>query len=152
MRSGFIQETYSLCRTIDEASEDIWFMSTPLGEGGQPSEDQRRFIDEFFQEEFADPSDLLSPAKRDRVPRKKIRAALTRIPGAESKNPSHELAVVRTLDQTFSGSGPLGLRRSRRSRPCGEHASENNWLKSARVTRRIQSVQSATGSIRGKFV
>jgi hypothetical protein len=103
MRSGFIQETYSLCRTIDEACEDIWFMSTPLGEGGQPSEDQRRFIDEFFQEEFENPGDLLSSAKRDRVPRKKIRAALTRIPGAESKNPSHELAVVRTLDQTFSG-------------------------------------------------
>lgn len=104
MRAGFVQEIYALSRAIDEACEDIWFMATPLGEGGQASEDQQRFFTEFFQEEFEDPDNLLSSSnRRDRVRRQKIRAALTRIPGAQSKDPSGDLAVARTLDQAFSG-------------------------------------------------
>jgi len=67
MRNGFVQETYSLCRAINEACEDHWFMVAPLGENGQASEDQRRFLEEFFQEAFSDPEDLLLSTKRDRL-------------------------------------------------------------------------------------
>jgi hypothetical protein len=101
LRAGFVQETYALCRMTDEACEDIWFMATPLGEGGQASKDQVRFHEEFFQEEFDDSEDLLSSSKRDRVPRQRIRAAVNRI--GERPDPSTDQAVARTLFQAFSG-------------------------------------------------
>lgn len=103
IRAGFVQETYALCRMIDEACEDITFMATPKGENGQMSNDQRRFMLEFFQEELENPIDPLSSAKRDRVPRKKIHAALSRMRGTESGNPSLHQAVAQALHQTFSG-------------------------------------------------
>jgi hypothetical protein len=103
LRAGFVHETYALCRVIDEACEDIWFMATPLGEGGEPSQDQRRFINEFFQEEFAKPDDPLSSTKRDRVPRQRIHAAVNRIGGEARADPSTDQAVVKTLYQAFSG-------------------------------------------------
>jgi len=56
--AGYVQEVYALCRMIDEACEDITFMATPLGEGGGASENQQRFFQEFFQEEFTDREDL----------------------------------------------------------------------------------------------
>jgi hypothetical protein len=48
LRAEYVQETYTLCRLIHEAGEDIWFMATPLGEGGKPSEDQHHFLNELF--------------------------------------------------------------------------------------------------------
>jgi len=70
LKKGFVQEVYVLCRCIDEFFEDILFLSTPLNEGS-PSKDQRRFIEEFYQEEFDHPKNpLASTQKRDRVPRK----------------------------------------------------------------------------------
>jgi hypothetical protein len=102
LNAGFIQEVYALCRMIDEAGEDIQFMAAPLGESG-PSDDQRRFIDEFFQEEFDKPDDPLASAqKRARVSRRSIHAAVSRIP-AEGRNPSRTQALAQTLYKTFSG-------------------------------------------------
>jgi hypothetical protein len=102
MRAGFVQEIYALCRMIDEAGEDITFMATPLGDSGA-SEDQRRFIEEFFQEEFDDPDDLVASARsRDRVSRTRIHAAVSKLTG-EGGNPSREQAVARTLYRAFSG-------------------------------------------------
>lgn len=102
LRAGFVQETYALCRMIDESCDDIMFMAQ-LGEDKQASKDQRRFFREFFQEELENPGDPLSSAKRDRVPRKNIHAALSRMGGAESQNPSRDIAVGRSLSQAFSG-------------------------------------------------
>ena len=100
---GFAQETYALCRVIDEACEDIWFMAAPLGEGSEPSQDQHRFLNEFFQEEFSDTDDPLSTTKRDRVSRHRIRAAMNRVGGEARADPSTDQAVARTLYQAFSG-------------------------------------------------
>jgi predicted HicB family RNase H-like nuclease len=103
IRAGFVQETYALCRMIDESCEDIMFMAMPLGENGQASEDQRRFFREFFQEELDNPTDPFSSTKRDRVPRRRIHAALSRMREAQTQNPSLDQAVSRALHQTFSG-------------------------------------------------
>lgn len=103
IRAGYVQETYALCRMIDEACDDIMFMASADSHDGQPSKDQLRFLEEFFQEEIENPGDPLSSATRDRVPQRNIRAALSRTRGAESHNPSHDIAVGRTLYQTFSG-------------------------------------------------
>jgi hypothetical protein len=100
---GQIQDVYALCRIVDEQQEDVMFLSTPLGEGGRASEDQERFVDEFYQEELRDDVALLEAlVERDRVPRKKIRAALARIP-LPNANPSDTGATTRMLFNSFSG-------------------------------------------------
>lgn len=81
LREGYVHEIYALCRMIDEACEDIHFMATPLGECGQPSPHQISFCEEFFQEEFSGADPVRSHQSRDRVPRQKVRAAISRIAG-----------------------------------------------------------------------
>jgi len=54
LREGFVHETYALCRMIDEASEDVWFMSTPLSEDGNPSGEFRRHRDLRSRSEASD--------------------------------------------------------------------------------------------------
>ncbi|MBU4387840.1 hypothetical protein KJ644_05265 [Candidatus Dependentiae bacterium] len=102
LEKGFTQEVYVLCRCIDEFCQDVWFLSTPLGENG-PSKDQLRFIEEFFQEEFDEPNNpLKSTQKRDRVSRNKIFSAISRLDG-QPINPSDSRELQRTLHQAFSG-------------------------------------------------
>lgn len=100
---GQIQDVYALCRIIDEQQEDVAFLSADLGEDGKPSQDQVRFLNEFYQEEFRDDVALLdSSVERDRVPRKKIRAALARTP-MPNTNPSDLGSTTRLVFNTFSG-------------------------------------------------
>ena len=102
LEKGYVQEVYVLCRCIDEFFEDILYMATPLN-GNSPSKDQIRFVEEFYQEEYDPPTNpLMSTQKRDRVPRKKIQAAISRIEGQEI-NPSDSQELHRTISQTFSG-------------------------------------------------
>jgi hypothetical protein len=102
MREGYVQEGYALCRMIDEAGEDIFFMAKPLGNDGQPSADQRRFIEEFFQEEFTGPDLVTSHQSRDRVPRRKVRAANSRLTeGNSSHNPSRDLQATSTPSEKY---------------------------------------------------
>jgi len=79
LENGYTQESYILCRAIDEACEDITFLALSIGETGT-SDDQKKLLKEFYQEEFDNSSDFLSSAPRDRVGRKKIRAAISSIP------------------------------------------------------------------------
>jgi hypothetical protein len=102
LRAGYVQEVYVLCRLIDESGEDITFLASPLGKDG-PSDDQIRYVKEFFQEEFGNRADpLRSQQKRDRVSRRRIHAALSRIP-VEGSNPSRTQEIARTLHQAYSG-------------------------------------------------
>jgi hypothetical protein len=54
---GYAQEANALCRVAEEQTEDINFILFPRGESGEPSERQIQMIEEFFQEEFADPTE-----------------------------------------------------------------------------------------------
>lgn len=102
LEKGFVQEVHVLCRCIDEYCEDIWFLATLLN-GNAPSKDQIRFVNEFFQEEYDQPDNpLISTQKRDRVPRSKIQASISRIDG-QVLNPSDSKELLRTISQTFSG-------------------------------------------------
>jgi hypothetical protein len=49
----------ALCRVAEEQTEDINFILFPRGESGEPSERQIQMIEEFFQEEFADPTETV---------------------------------------------------------------------------------------------
>jgi hypothetical protein len=89
---------------IEEACEDIPFMATPLGGDGQPSPHQMRFCEEFFQEEFSGSDLVESHQSRDRVPRQRVRAGMSRIgDGDDGRDPSREVQIGRVLSGVFSG-------------------------------------------------
>ena len=102
LRVGHVQEIYVLCRCVDEYAEDIAFMSFPDGGDGKASAEQRRFVNEYFQEEFSDGDDpVASQQDRDRVSRRKIHAALARV--HSPSNPSRSQQVQMSIHKTFSG-------------------------------------------------
>ncbi len=98
---GLYQELGAVFRMLDEFREDVQFMCDAIRKQCI-SDIQRRFIEEFFQEEFDSGNPLESTQKRDRIPRRQIQAALANI-GAEVLNPSDAQEVYRTLANTFSG-------------------------------------------------
>jgi hypothetical protein len=103
LKEGYIQEVGALCRIVQDNHEDILFISTPLGKDGAFSEDQHRLVQEFFQEEFDQPSNpFKSTQKRDRVPRQTIINSIARM-SANPINPSDARELNRTLQQSFSG-------------------------------------------------
>ena len=98
---GLYQELGVMFRMLDEFREDVHLMCDAIRNRGT-SDVQQRFIEEFFQEEFNLDSPLESTQKRNRVPRRKIQAALANI-GDEVLNPSDAKEVYQTLANTFSG-------------------------------------------------
>ncbi len=103
LQAGYVQEVGVLCRVVDEFCEDVIFLATPLGENGKYSGDQRRLVEEFFQEEFGDdPGPLMQGVPRHRVSRDKIRAGIARISGMPINR--HDAAQIhRTIGKTLSG-------------------------------------------------
>lgn len=102
LEQGYAQEVGVLFRCIQDFIEDILFLCIPLGENGL-SNDQKRFVEEFFQEEFDAPDNpFASTQKRDRVPRSNIQAGIARIKG-QPTNPSDAKELYRTIQQAFSG-------------------------------------------------
>ena len=102
LENGYVQEVGTLCRCIDEFNQDVFFLGSPLGEGG-PSEQQERLVQEFFQEEFDNiDSPFLSTQQRNRVPRQKVLAGIARV-SAQPLNPSDTQEMHRTMHNAFSG-------------------------------------------------
>lgn len=102
LRRGHAQEVGALCRMVDDLCNEIFFLLIPQGEGGF-SDDQLRFLENFFQEEFEKPGDpLRSPQRRDTVPVKKIHATFGKLSKGEL-NPSDAQELLRTVHQAFSG-------------------------------------------------
>ncbi len=100
---GYVQEVYALCRMVDEAAEDIFFLAAPTSSATPPN-DRERFLNEFFQEEFDDPSDpVASTQKRDRVPRRKVQSAIMNRLPVEGRDPDKDLAVSQTIFKAISG-------------------------------------------------
>jgi hypothetical protein len=103
LRAGHIFEVYALCRVVDECNEEVTFMAVPAGDNDKPSDDQQRLYAEFFQEEFEDETNVVgTQIPRDRVSRKRIRAAIANMKGHPG-NPSDVIAIHKTLYQVFSG-------------------------------------------------
>ena len=102
LEHGFIEELGVLFRTIDEFLADMVFLLSPQADGGV-DKDQIKFLDDFYQEEFSDPKNpFMSEQKRNRVPRRKVYAALGKITG-DIVNPSDGAELHRTLSQAMSG-------------------------------------------------
>ncbi len=101
-RNGYAQELGALARMADDLFNDILFMLQPL-DGDKPSKDQLRFFEEFFQEEFEDPLNVLAGAqKRDIVSRRKLHATFGHL-AKESLNPSDAQTMMSTIHAALSG-------------------------------------------------
>ncbi len=102
LQHGYTQEIGALCRMIDDSCNEIFFLLVLQGDEG-PSDDQRRFVENFFQEEFDKPgSPLASTQKRATVPVRKIHATFAKLAKNEL-NPSDAQELLRTTHQAFSG-------------------------------------------------
>jgi hypothetical protein len=102
LEHGFVEELCVLFRTIDEFLADIIFLLSPQADG-ELSDVQIQFLNDFYQEEFSDPKNpFMSEQKRNRVPRRKVYAALGRTTG-DVINPSDGAELHRTLSQVLSG-------------------------------------------------
>lgn len=100
--SGLYQEMFTIMRTMDEFSEDIIFLSIAVGED-EISELHQRYLREFFQEEFDNPENpLTSTQQRDRVPRRRILAAIAAME-ENPVNPSDSQELHRTINNSMSG-------------------------------------------------
>lgn len=101
LNHGHFQDQAALQRMLDEFQEDILFLAhglindeiTPLHE---------KYLNEFYKEEFDNPnSPVESTQKRAMVPRKKIRAYISRIEG--NVDPSSAVELTRTISKAYSG-------------------------------------------------
>lgn len=101
MEKGFTQEVGIFCRAIDEAIEDISFFAIPIGENGT-SDNQMKLLKEFYQEQFENPNVFSSSLPRDRVPRKKISAAIGNFP-IKDVDPNTINTIAKSLREVFSG-------------------------------------------------
>ncbi len=102
IKLGYVQETYILCRSIDEANEDIHFLAARLGEGENPSDDQKQMIADFFQEILEDPTDPLIISKYKPVLRSRIREELSKL-DAGFGNSARINKTAKAIYRVFSG-------------------------------------------------
>ena len=99
---GYLQELGALKRMLDEFNEDVLFLTYGVV-SGETTEEHRQYLEAFFQEEFDNPGSAMdSTQKRPMVPRRKIRAYLSRIKGA-GLDPSNGVEVRRTVEKLYSG-------------------------------------------------
>lgn len=92
----------AMMRVMDEIDADILFIAGPVIFQKQPEDNHRRFLSEFFQEEFDNQDPLKSSQRRDRVPRKKIRAYVARTYSA-GDDTSGAINILETIETAFSG-------------------------------------------------
>jgi hypothetical protein len=103
LSEGHANEMGILVRCMDETLEDMMLFLREQGKDASIDKAQERALQEFFQEEFEDASaGLPVSAKRDRVSRSKVRAAIAGMrPGGV--NPHDHAQIAGTIYSTFSG-------------------------------------------------
>lgn len=99
---GHLQEQATLQRVLDEINEDIFFLAAAIT-NDQITDRHRQYLEEFYAEEFPDPSDLTARhQKPNMVPRKKIRAYVNRVLSTDS-NPSRLSDIGESVSSVYSG-------------------------------------------------
>jgi len=99
---GLLQEQAVLHRTLDEMQEDIFFLAVAIT-NDHTTELHIKYLKAFYAEEFKDPNNSIARHdKPNMVPRRKIRAYLTRTLSKE-KNPSLMSDVGETVSSVYSG-------------------------------------------------
>jgi len=102
LKGGFVQEAMVIVRTLDDFLNEMLFILENV-DSGTLDNHQRKFIEDFFQEEFKNPRNpLLNETRRDTVPKKKIWASVARQMGSYS-NPSDLQKMLQVTNDAFSG-------------------------------------------------
>lgn len=100
--TGHLQEQATLQRVLDEISEDIFFLAAAIT-NDQVTDRHHQYLEEFYAEEFPDPSNLTARhQKPNMVPRKKIRAYVNRVLSTDS-NPSRLADISESVSSVYSG-------------------------------------------------
>lgn len=101
-KHGFFQEQAALQRMIDELNEDILFLAHGVI-FDKPTDLHREYLAAFYKEEFDNPDSAMeSTQKRPMVPRKKIRAYISRVAGPPL-DVSSTVEALRTVQKAYSG-------------------------------------------------
>lgn len=101
-RVGFLQEQAALQRTLDDFEEDIAFLCFGIIFNDM-TDLHREYLAAFYEEEFDDPeSAIRSTQKRPMIPRKKIRAFVSKDRGS-GYDQSSTIEVGRTISKLYSG-------------------------------------------------
>jgi hypothetical protein len=99
---GFVQEQGVLHRTMDELNEDIMFLAAART-NDTVTDLHKQYLESFYAEEFDNPKDPVAlTQKRHMVPRRKVRAYITRVLG-KGINPSKAADVGETISKAYSG-------------------------------------------------
>ena len=103
LENGYTFEVGTLCRCIDEGTEDILFLALAPGKDDTDFKYQEQLVAEFYDDELEHMAQPMEAAAgRNRVPRRIIHAALARLPVAIG-NPSDSKALMQSLTRTLSG-------------------------------------------------
>ena len=102
LNNGFVQEQASLQRILDEIQDDVMFLVFGVLRGDHESPLHRSYLGAFFEEEFDANTPIESTQKRPMIPRKKIRAYLSKS-GFSSIDPSSGIELLRTMNKVYSG-------------------------------------------------
>lgn len=100
LASGLEQELGTIWRTLDEFCEDIWFLCMAM-QTGQLTPLHTAYLDAHFQVILKEHS-WLDNRNEPTVPRKKIRAALSKMPEAQL-NTSDAQSIYQSLHKANSG-------------------------------------------------
>lgn len=102
MENGYVQEQAILHRAIDETHEDIAFLVCAVT-NDKITELHKRYLAAFWQEQFEHKeSGALETNSRPLIPRKKIRAYISRLLGGDG-DPSTANKIGYTIYSGFSG-------------------------------------------------
>ncbi|MCE5294259.1 MAG: hypothetical protein LLF94_06555 [Chlamydiales bacterium] len=102
LAGGFVQEVMVIVRTLDDFLHEMIFI-LENGESGALDNQQRKFLEDFFKEEFKNPSNpLLNETRRDTVPKRKIWASVAR-KMQPIANPSDFQKICQITNDTLSG-------------------------------------------------
>lgn len=90
-------------RILDELGTDVMLIAGPIVFGTQQEEVHKRYLSEFFQEEWNHPDPLKSTQTRARVSRDKIRAYVARAYSGNNMVVSDVVKITRVVENTNSG-------------------------------------------------
>lgn len=99
LRRGFVQEVAGLCRAVNEAVDDIFFLTIEDGEA-TIVEDRKRYCEEFFDEGFD--GSQASSVVRNQVWRQKFGAALTEWEIEQLNGPTGSPGVLGVIHKLYS--------------------------------------------------
>lgn len=102
LKAGLLQEMAATCRMLDEIGEDIAFLAAALT-NDEITELHKRYLREFWAEEFQIPDNTLARHEKPNSPRRnKIQAYVQRILNPDN-NPSRISDINQVVSSTYSG-------------------------------------------------